>query len=181
MGANAVVGIQTTVLPFQGVHEMMMMGLTAHNPALPTGRAPKALPPTSAGEMWNHSMGYAPVKLVLGTAVYSLGVVGGVMAALKSFARGEISELTTLIYDAREHHHRPHPGRGGGGAGADDVVGIKTCMRRLGKLLEFMASRHRRQKNPGHQNPVRRPAAPGDHCGQGRRISDDRLLFQTTG
>ena len=69
-----------------------------------------------------------PLKLVLGTAVYSLGFVGGVMAMFKGMARGEISELTSLIYDAREHaigllrdeanahrgrrrgrHHHPHP------------------------------------------------------------------------
>src|SRR5207253_7822636 len=55
-------------------------------------------------EMWNLiHMGYVPLKLVMGTAVYSLGIVGGLKAALKSFTRGEVNELTTLIYDAREH------------------------------------------------------------------------------
>jgi hypothetical protein len=54
--------------------------------------------------MWNLvHMGYMPLKLVLGTAVYSLGVVGGIKALFKSFTRGEIPELTSLIYDAREH------------------------------------------------------------------------------
>ena len=35
-------------------------------------------------------MGYLPLKLVLGTAVYSLGVVGGIKAALQCFSRGEV-------------------------------------------------------------------------------------------
>ena len=34
-GANAVIGIETTVLPFQGVHEMMMIGTACHNAHLP--------------------------------------------------------------------------------------------------------------------------------------------------
>ena len=55
-------------------------------------------------EMWNLvHMGYLPLKLVLGTAVYSLGVVGGLKAMFSSFTRGEVTELTSLIYDAREH------------------------------------------------------------------------------
>jgi uncharacterized protein YbjQ (UPF0145 family) len=80
-GANAVVGIETTVMPFQGIHEMMMIGTAAHNPALPTSTTPTTSDLTCQ-EMWNlANMGYAPIKLVLGTAVYSLGVVGGMMAA----------------------------------------------------------------------------------------------------
>ena len=49
--------------------------------------------------MWNlASLGYAPLKLVLGTAVYSLGLIGGFKAMLKSFVRGEISSgLITLV------------------------------------------------------------------------------------
>ncbi|MBI3878248.1 MAG: heavy metal-binding domain-containing protein, partial [Verrucomicrobia bacterium] len=34
-GANAVVGIQTVIMPFQGVHEMLMMGTASHHPGLP--------------------------------------------------------------------------------------------------------------------------------------------------
>ena len=105
-GANAVVGIETRTMDFQGAHEMLMLGTASHHPSLP--------PPLPGGqivssdltneEMWNLvHMGYLPLKLVLGTAVYSLGVVGGLKAALASFTRGEVTDLTTLIYDAREH------------------------------------------------------------------------------
>lgn len=83
-------------------------------------------------------MGYAPMRLVLGTAVYSLGMVGGLKAALKSFTRGEISDLTTLIYDAREHAIDIIR-RDADAMGADDVVGIKTHIHEMGSLIEFMA------------------------------------------
>jgi uncharacterized protein YbjQ (UPF0145 family) len=148
VGANAVVGIKTIVLPFQGVHEMVMMGTAAHNPALPAGQAPVTSDLTCQ-EMWNlANMGYAPVKLVLGTAVYSLGVMGNVVAALKSFSRGEISELTSLIYDAREHAIGLIREEAAA-LGADDVVGIKTHVHDLGKLLEFMAIGTAVKKIPG--------------------------------
>jgi uncharacterized protein YbjQ (UPF0145 family) len=75
---------------------------------------------------------------VLGTAVYSLGVVGGVMAALKSFVRGEISDLTSLIYDAREHALGLLK-REAEALGADDVVGIRTHVHEFQGLIEFMA------------------------------------------
>jgi uncharacterized protein YbjQ (UPF0145 family) len=74
----------------------------------------------------------------LGTAVYSLGLVGGFMAALKSFSRGEVNELTSLIYDAREHAIGLIR-QEAAAIGADDVVGIKTHIHDMGNLLEFMA------------------------------------------
>jgi len=84
-------------------------------------------------------MGYMPVQLLLGVSVYSLGLVGGVTAAFKSLGRGEISELTSLIYEARENAIA-HLVRDAAAAGADDVAGIKTYVYDLGKgLIEFMA------------------------------------------
>src|SRR5580692_11841021 len=180
VGANAIVGIQTTVLPFQGVHEMMMMGTAAHNPALPAGQPPVTSDLTCQ-EMWNlANMGYAPVKLVLGTAVYSLGVMGGVVAALKSFARGEISELTSLIYDAREHAIGLIRDEAAA-LGADDVVGIKTHVHDLGKLLEFMAIGTAVKKIPGIK--TQSPSLPPQAIMVDKEtwISDNQLLFQTTG
>jgi uncharacterized protein YbjQ (UPF0145 family) len=148
-GANAVVGIETRIMPFRGVHEMLMLGTAAYHPAL--GRAPQATAvPTSSPqepvtsdltceEMWNlASLGYMPLKLVLGTAVYSLGLVGGVMAMFKGMARGEIGELTSLIYEAREHAIGLIRDEAKA-IGADDVVGITTHIHELGGLIEFMA------------------------------------------
>ena len=124
-GANVVLGIETAVMPFQGVHEMMMCGTACHHPLLPA--AGEGVPATSdltASETWNMAaMGLAPLKLVLGTAVYSLGIVGGLLAALKSIRRGEVNDLTTMIYDAREHAIGLVRDEAAA-IGADDVVGL---------------------------------------------------------
>ena len=162
VGANAIVGIETRTMMFQGVHEMLMLGTASTHPALAVPAMPQAgqtlnyqsqsqarpdtvyprQPVTSDltnEEMWNLiHMGYMPLKLVLGTAVYSLGVVGGIKAALQSFTRGEVGPLTTLIYDAREHAIgliRDEATT----IGADDVVGVKTHIHEHQNLLEFMA------------------------------------------
>ncbi len=140
-GANSVVGIQTSIIPFRGIQEMVMLGTASYHSGLPAEYA--ARPATSDltnQEMWNLiHMGYMPVQLVLGVSVYALGIVGGVTAAFKSLGRGEISELTSLIYEARENAIA-HILRDATAAGADDVAGIKTFVYDLGKgLIEFMA------------------------------------------
>jgi uncharacterized protein YbjQ (UPF0145 family) len=160
-GADAVVGIETRTLPFAGVHEMLMMGTASRHRALavmqppPGNSIPYASAPSTTKhaaypgqpvssdltneEMWNVvHMGFMPLKLVLGTAVYSLGVIGGIKAMLKGFARGEIPELTSLIYDAREHAIGLIRDEANA-IGADDVVGIRTHITEFGGLLEFLA------------------------------------------
>lgn len=91
-------------------------------------------------EMWNMTtMGYAPMRLLLGTSVYSLGFVGSATSALKTFVRGEINELTRLIYDARENALAIINNEAKE-IGADDVVGVKTYVYQLGNgLIEFLA------------------------------------------
>jgi len=141
VGANAVVGINTSIIPFQGMQEMVIIGTASHHPSLPAEY--ETMPVTSDmtnEEMWNMvHLGYMPLRLVLGVSVYSLGFVGGISALFKSFSRGEINELTTLIYDARENAIA-HLMRDADMAGADDVVGIKTYVYQLGGgMIEFMA------------------------------------------
>src|SRR5213075_2240042 len=95
-------------------------------------------------------LGYMPVRLVLGVSVYSLGVVGGLMAALKSFTRGEISELTHLIYEAR-HNALARIAADAEACGADDVVGIKCHVYQLGGgIIEFLAIGTAVKKMAGH-------------------------------
>jgi uncharacterized protein YbjQ (UPF0145 family) len=138
-GANAVVGIETRVMPFNKAHEMLMIGTAAHHPALAADLAQPVSSDLTCEEMWNVArLGYMPLKLVLGTAVYSLGLVGGLKAMLKSLARGEISDLTSLVYDAREHAIGLLKSEAAE-IGADDVLGIKTHIHEFGGLLEFMA------------------------------------------
>jgi len=158
-GANAVVGIETRIMPFRGVHEMLMIGTAARHPGLPESATRD--PVTSdltCEEMWNlTALGYAPLKLLLGTAVYSLGFVGGLKAMFKSFTRGEISDLTSLVYDAREHAIGLLKAEAAA-IGADDVVGIKTHIHELGSFIEFMAIGTAVKRLPGLSTTT--PALP---------------------
>jgi len=149
-GANAVVGIETKIMPFSGTHEMLMLGTAAVHPALPKpGTAEPVTSDLTCEEMWNlASLGYMPMRLVLGTAVYSLGFIGGIKAMFKSIVRGEISDLTSLVYDAREHAIgllRQEAAE----IGADDVVGIKTHIHDVGGVIEFMAIGTAVKRMPG--------------------------------
>jgi uncharacterized protein YbjQ (UPF0145 family) len=135
-GANAVVGVRTHVLEFVGFHEMYMVGTAATHPALPDVKS--QMPATSdltGEELWSITqLGYVPIKLLISTSVYSLGAVGGIKAAFRSFVKGEINELTTLIYDAREQvfdRLRAEAAK----LGADEVIGIKTYIVELGSSL----------------------------------------------
>jgi len=103
VGANAVVGVRTNVMKFVGFHEMYMTGTASFHPDLPAEC--KTIPVTSdltGEELWSMtSLGYAPIKLLISTSV--LGTIGSLKAMFKGFVKGEISDLTTLIYDAREN------------------------------------------------------------------------------
>jgi uncharacterized protein YbjQ (UPF0145 family) len=149
-GANCVVGIETTIMPFQssGVQEMLMLGTAAYNPSIRFGDEDAPVndidnvitSDLTCQELWNiTNMGYIPMKLVLGTSVYSLGFIGGVTSLIKGLAKGEINELTTLIYDAREESISKIK-QEAEALGADDVIGIKTYVYALGSgLIEFLA------------------------------------------
>ena len=150
-GANAVVGIKTSIIPFNGMQEMLMVGTASTHASLPAqySMAPVTSDLTNE-EMWNLvSMGYMPIRLVLGVSVYSLGFVGGIAAAFKSLARGEISELTSLIYEARENAIA-RVAQDAAACGADDVVGIKTNVYQLGGgMIEFLVIGTAVKKMPG--------------------------------
>jgi hypothetical protein len=91
--------------------------------------------------------------------------VGGLAAMLKSFSRGEVSELTSLIYDAREHAIGLIRDEAAA-IGADDVIGIKTHVYELGGLLEFMAI-GTAVKRFASLKTVSPTLPPGHHHGQG--------------
>jgi len=149
--ANAVVGVRTTVLHFAGFHEMYMAGTAALHPLLPAQF--QSAPVTSdltGEELWGMAqLGYMPIKLLISTSVYSLGAIGGIKAAFRSFVKGEISDLTTLIYDAREHVFERLKTEAAA-AGAEEVVGIKTYIIELGSsLIEIFAVGTAIRKLPG--------------------------------
>ena len=139
VGANAVLGIQTVIEPVAAMQEMLMIGTASNHPALPAQY--KETPVTSDltnQEMWNiiHA-GYCPIKLVLGASVFSIGFAGGVKAMFKSFVRGEVTELTYLIYQARIKA-LSMVSADAAECGADDVVGIKTYVYDFGGMIELL-------------------------------------------
>jgi uncharacterized protein YbjQ (UPF0145 family) len=139
--ANAVVGVRTNVLQFAGFHEMYMSGTAAFHALLPaqTQNAPVTSDLTGE-ELWGMAqLGYMPIKLLISTSVYSLGAIGGIKAAFRSFVKGEIGDLTTLIYDAREQVFDRVKSEAAA-LGAEEVVGIKTYIIELGSsLVEIFA------------------------------------------
>ena len=160
VGANAVVGIRTNVERFNGAHEMLMAGTAASLAALPPQYAKDPVTSDLTGEeLWSlTAMGFAPLKLLMSTSVYSLGALGGLKAMFKGFVKGEISDLTTMVYDAREHVF-DRIEQEAAQLGADEVVGIKTYIIELGSgLIEFVAVGTAVKKMPGVA--VATPALP---------------------
>jgi uncharacterized protein YbjQ (UPF0145 family) len=158
--ANAVVGVRTSVLHFAGFHEMFMTGTAAFHPSLPEQCT--AAPVTSdltGEELWSMTqLGYMPIKLLISTSVYSLGAIGGIKAAFKGFLRGEISDLTTLIYDAREQVFDRIKSEATA-LGAEEVIGIKTYIVELGpSLVEIFSVGTAVRKHEGLK--VATPALP---------------------
>ncbi|MBI4850959.1 MAG: heavy metal-binding domain-containing protein [Acidobacteria bacterium] len=140
LGCNAVVDINTKILGFGvGVSEMLMVGTGSYNPIL--GQLPRPVTSELTGEeLWNLTrMGYSPLRLVMGTSVYSLGIIGGITAAFRSLRRGEIPEMTHLVYEARENC-LGLISKEAQELKADGVLGIKLFVYDLGSgLIEIMA------------------------------------------
>jgi uncharacterized protein YbjQ (UPF0145 family) len=139
--ANAVVGVRTNVLHFAGFHEMYMSGTAAFHAALPPETLTAPVTSDMTGEeLWGMTqLGYMPIKLLISTSVYSLGAIGGIMAAFQSLAKGELGDLTTLIYDAREQVFDRLKNEAAA-IGAEEVIGIKTYIVELGSsMVEIFA------------------------------------------
>jgi uncharacterized protein YbjQ (UPF0145 family) len=149
-GCNAVVDIITKIIPFgPGVREMLMVGTGSFNEALGHPKTPYTSELTGE-ELWNLTqLGYAPLRLLLGTSVYALGFAGGVSSFFQSFSRGEINQVTRLVYDARENcldHIRIEAEE----LKADGVIGIKVFIHEIGSgLVEVMAIGTAIRKHPG--------------------------------
>jgi uncharacterized protein YbjQ (UPF0145 family) len=150
-GANAVVGIRTIIERWAGTHEMLMSGTAAVNRALPPQSFQNPVTSDLTGsELWAMTrLGYAPVKLLMSTSIYSLGFAGGFLAAFKSFVKGEINELTTMIHDAREIAISRIKDEADA-LGAQDVVGVKTYIAEIANgLVEFLAVGTAIKQTPG--------------------------------
>ena len=95
----------------------------------------------STGDFWLLvDVGYKPISVVMGNSVYSMGMVGGFASGLKGMTKGEIPQMTELMYNAREMAL----GRMKAEAekiGADGVIGVKLTIEYMkgGEWMEITA------------------------------------------
>jgi uncharacterized protein YbjQ (UPF0145 family) len=144
VGANSVVDVIIQMLPYgPGTLELLLTGTASFHPRLSSGPVPPEQVVTSelsGEEIWNlASLGYAPVQLVMATSVCSLGLAAGIGTWLKSVSKGELPQVTGLIYHARENCLelvRREAVR----LGAERVIGNKLRIVELSPgLIEIMA------------------------------------------
>jgi uncharacterized protein YbjQ (UPF0145 family) len=138
-GANAVVGIQTSIMPFLGAQEMLMVGTASTHPALNQYLNNPVTSDMTNEELWNMvNIGYLPIELVMGVSVYSLGFASGISSFFQSLAGGQVESLTEILYEAREKALERLQ-MAAQKCGADEVIGVKTRVYNLGGgLVEFM-------------------------------------------
>ncbi len=153
VGANCIVDIKTSILPFgPGVKEMVLVGTASHNPALGNPQRPYTSELTGE-ELWNLTqLGYQPMRLLMASSVCALGFGGGIKTFLSSFSRGEVDSMTKLIYQARENC----VGRIRDEAeeiGADGVLDLKLFMHDMpGGMIEILAIGTAFKRNPDVAN-----------------------------
>ena len=153
-GANAVVDVKIEIRPFgAGVVELLMTGTASYHPRFaPVPARPEHVVTSelTGAELWNLAkMGYAPVELVMATSVYSIGLVGGIGTMFAGLARGELGELTKLIYSARENCLELVR-QEATGLGAERVVGNKLTIRELSQgMIELIATGTALRRFPG--------------------------------
>jgi uncharacterized protein YbjQ (UPF0145 family) len=137
--ANAVIGIETNIMPLYGTQEMMMVGTAATHPSLNDYYNDPVTCSLTNEELWNLvNLGYLPIKMVIGVSVYSLGLGGALKSAVVSLVGGKINTVTQLLYEAREKA-LARIQEDANQCGADEVVGAKTYIFDMGGgLVEFM-------------------------------------------
>lgn len=142
VGANAVVDVRIDLRPFgPGVVELLMTGTAAFHSVLAAGaNGEVATSELTGAELFSLAqLGYAPVQLVMATSVYSLGLVGGIGASFAALAKGELRELTELIYGARENCLSLLKAEASS-LGAERVIGNRLQIRELSPgLIEVVA------------------------------------------
>lgn len=138
-GSNSVIGIKTSIMPFLGTQEMLMIGTASSHPGLNQYANDPVTSDMTNEELWNMvNIGYLPIQLVMGVSVYSLGFASGITSFMQSLAGGQVQGLTEILYEAREKALERIQ-IAAQKCNADEVVGVKTRVYDLGGgLVEFM-------------------------------------------
>lgn len=177
VGANAVIGIQTSIVPLLGTQEMMMLGTASSHAALTNFANDPVTSDMTNEEMWNLvNIGYVPIQLVMGVSVYSLGLTAGITSSIKSLIGGKVESLTEVLYEAREKALKRLEDAAEK-CGADRVVGVKTHIYDLGGgLVEFMVMGTAVKKIPNLT--TNNPSLPPQAIIQDRETFIDSTLGQ---
>jgi uncharacterized protein YbjQ (UPF0145 family) len=95
----------------------------------------------SALDFWLiNDAGFQPLGFVLGNSVMSMGVSGGIATAFKGLQRGELSQLTQLMYAARELSLQRMKSEADD-LGADAVVNVQIeIIHRSEEIMEVVAT-----------------------------------------
>ncbi|HTQ18333.1 heavy metal-binding domain-containing protein [Mycobacterium sp.] len=143
-GANSVVDVIIQMLPYgPSTLELLLTGTASYHASISKGPVSPDQVVTSeltGDEIWNlATLGYAPVQLVMATSVYSLGLAAGIGTRFRSISRGELPQVTKLIYHARENALDLLRGEATR-LGAERVIGNKLRIIELAPgLIEIMA------------------------------------------
>ena len=140
-GANAVVDVRTDLRPFStGVVELIMTGTASTNTRITTPQDQIVTSELTGEELWSLAkMGYGPMRLLMATSVYSLGFAAGIGTLFQSMSRGELPEVTELVYRARENC-LDLIRREAQAIGAERVIGNRLTIRELSPgLIEVIA------------------------------------------
>ena len=143
-GANSVVDVIIQIMPHgPGIVEFLLTGTASHHPRLSPGPVSPGQVVTSeltGEEVWNlAALGYAPMQLVMATSVYSLGLAAGIGTRLRAVSKGELPEITRIVYHARENAVELLRGEAQR-IGAEQVIGNKLRIVELAPgLIEIMA------------------------------------------
>ncbi len=159
LGADAVVDVHVQILPIgPGSVEFLLTGTASRAPQ----RSSRVITSELSGtELWSLAdAGQQPVRLVMQTCVYSVGVAAGLQTLVQGLSRGELPELTSLIYEAREvclDRLRAEAEQVGG----EHVIGNRLSIRELAPgLLEIVAlGTAVRSGAPKPQSPILPPQA----------------------
>jgi uncharacterized protein YbjQ (UPF0145 family) len=123
--------------------ELLMTGTASFHPQLsggPVGPDQVVTSELSGVELWTLAkLGYQPKQIVMATSVYSLGVAAGIGALFQSVKRGELPEVTKMIYEARENCLELVR-READALGAERVMSTRLEIREIGQgLVEIVA------------------------------------------
>lgn len=138
--ANALLGIKTIFFPVGRACEMVLAGTACQHHFFDSNEDGMMTSHLSNIEMWNLAkLGYVPLRMVLSSVVFSLGINTHVKSMLKSMIGSENNELTKMIAESREKalHHLDVQAKARGG---EIVAGVRTYICPLGNgLVEFLA------------------------------------------